>query len=48
MLDRELSNYELKQIIRVTKDAMRKNHYRHMHSKPAEPTPSSKLQIQKQ
>ncbi len=36
-MDRELNFHDIKQLLRVSKDAMRKNHYVHMHTKPKEP-----------
>lgn len=37
LLEREINFHDLKQMLRVSKEAIRKNHYVHMHSKPKEP-----------
>lgn len=41
VLDQEIGNFELKQMLKVTKDVMRRNRYKHMHSKQAEVDPQT-------
>lgn len=34
-VERDMTIHETRLLLKVSKDAMRKNHYKHMHSKPA-------------
>ena len=45
MLDRELDFHEIKQMLRVGKEAMRTNHYVHMHTKPKDPKTAKTTQV---
>ena len=42
MLDRELQTIDARHIFKVTRDAIRKNHYKHMHYQEDPPTSKSK------